>query len=64
MPLTEHQRKHLNAVIRDAEGLSGPEKARVLKTANDILRGQQDWPSHLRSPYEIHEWVEGQEVEE
>ncbi len=59
MALTRHQQKHLNALKLDAEDISdGTEKTRVLKEANDILDGREEWPDIRLQSHEIHDWVE------
>jgi len=57
MPLTAHQRRHLNAVIADADDLRPTERARVIREATDILNEVAPWPG-IRNTLSVHDWVE------
>lgn len=66
MPLTLHQRKHVQALLADASSPRGDVKydaalqASVIDFANRLLDGTDDWPDRDLRPSEIHGWFEVQ----
>ena len=57
--LTDHQRLHVEALLRDAADLrTGAERNRVAGLAAGMLDGTIDWPDPYLEPSEIHDWIE------
>ena len=60
MTLTEHQRYHINAAVRDADGERGARMALGQRIATRA-RALSDWPPELKRAADIHDWLEEQE---
>ena len=58
MALSIHQQKHLLAVKQDAFDFVKSRETRMVKEADDLLDEKVAWPSQVRTPAGIHDFIE------